>query len=51
MSIREGSKVWVEDRDLAWVAAEVVASAARQVQLVTASGKKVRNLIFSLLLA
>ena len=41
MSLRKGSKVWVEDRDLAWVAAEVVDFVGKQVQVVTASGKKV----------
>lgn len=41
MSLRKGSKVWVEDRDLAWVAAEVVDFAGKQVQLVTSSQKKV----------
>ncbi|KAF5936449.1 hypothetical protein HYC85_027578 [Camellia sinensis] len=41
MSLRKGCKVWVEDRDLAWVAAEVVDFLGKQVQLLTASGKKV----------
>ncbi|GKV00049.1 hypothetical protein SLEP1_g12804 [Rubroshorea leprosula] len=41
MSIRKGAKVWVEDKNLAWVAAEVVDSSGKQVQLETASGKKV----------
>ncbi|THG11258.1 hypothetical protein TEA_014951 [Camellia sinensis var. sinensis] len=41
MSHRKGCKVWVEDRDLAWVAAEVVDFVGKQVQLLTASGKKV----------
>ncbi|KAI4316463.1 hypothetical protein L6164_024441 [Bauhinia variegata] len=41
MNLRKGSKVWFEDRDLAWVAAEVVDFSAKQVQLVTAPGKKV----------
>lgn len=38
-----GSKVWVQDRDQAWVAAEVLASdgGGNRVQLVTDSGKKV----------
>ncbi|KAJ9702125.1 hypothetical protein PVL29_004049 [Vitis rotundifolia] len=41
MSLRKGSKVWVEDRELAWVAAEVVDFVGKQVQVVTASRKKV----------
>ncbi|XP_057427929.1 myosin-15 isoform X1 [Lotus japonicus] len=43
MSFRMGSKVWVQDRDQAWVAAEVLASdgGGNRVQLVTDSGKKV----------
>ncbi|KAF3446114.1 hypothetical protein FNV43_RR11293 [Rhamnella rubrinervis] len=40
MSLRRGSKVWVEDRDLAWSAAEVVDYVGKQAQVVTASGKK-----------
>ena len=47
MNLRKGSKVWVDDRDLAWVAAEVVDSAGKQVQVVTDSGKKVRRVCFS----
>ena len=41
MSLRKGSKVWLEDRELAWVAAEVVDFVGKQVQVVTASRKKV----------
>ncbi|KAH9805028.1 Myosin-15 [Citrus sinensis] len=42
MNLRKGSKVWVEDKDLAWVAAEVVSdSVGRHVQVLTATGKKV----------
>uniref|UniRef100_A0A7N0VAV1 Uncharacterized protein n=1 Tax=Kalanchoe fedtschenkoi TaxID=63787 RepID=A0A7N0VAV1_KALFE len=41
MSLRKGAKVWVEDRELAWVPAEVVDSAGKQVQLLTRFGKKV----------
>lgn len=33
--------VWVPDKELAWVAAEVVGSDGNSVQLVTDSGKKV----------
>lgn len=48
MSLRKGSKVWVEDRDLAWAAAKVVDCVGKQARVVTASGKKVEQ-IFSLL--
>ncbi|CAM8910154.1 unnamed protein product [Rhodiola kirilowii] len=40
MSLRKGAKVWVEDKELAWVPAEVVDSGGKQVQVVTRSGKK-----------
>ncbi|KAL0313786.1 UNVERIFIED_CONTAM: Myosin-15, partial [Sesamum calycinum] len=41
MTLRKGSKVWVEDKDSAWVAAEVVDFLGKQVLLLTVSGKKV----------
>ncbi|VVA11712.1 PREDICTED: myosin-15 [Prunus dulcis] len=41
MSLRRGSKVWVEDRDLAWAPAEVADCRGKQVQVINASGKKV----------
>ncbi|PSS11638.1 Myosin-15 like isoform 1 [Actinidia chinensis var. chinensis] len=41
MSLRKGSRVWVEDKDLAWVAAEVLDFVGKQVQVATCSGKKV----------
>ncbi|PON73111.1 Myosin head motor domain containing protein [Parasponia andersonii] len=41
MSVRKGSKVWVEDRNLAWLAAEVIDYGAKQVQLLSVSGKKI----------
>nr|XP_004498862.1 myosin-15-like isoform X1 [Cicer arietinum] len=41
MNVRKGSMVWVPDRELAWVAAEVLDSDAYSVQLLTDSGKKV----------
>ncbi|XP_073030962.1 myosin-15 isoform X1 [Primulina eburnea] len=41
MALRKGAKVWVEDKDSAWVAAEVIDFVGRQVQLLTISGKKV----------
>ncbi|KAJ8767312.1 hypothetical protein K2173_017356 [Erythroxylum novogranatense] len=44
MSLRKGSKVWAEDKDLAWVAAEVSDFVGKQAQLLTSSGKKVLTL-------
>ncbi|XP_042961237.1 myosin-15 isoform X1 [Carya illinoinensis] len=41
MSLRKGSKVWAEDRDLAWVPAEAIEFVGKQVRVLTASGKKV----------
>ncbi|OIW12077.1 hypothetical protein TanjilG_15317 [Lupinus angustifolius] len=42
MILDNGSKVWVQDKDLAWVAAEVIDSSSnRIINLVTVSGKKV----------
>ncbi|CAI8606062.1 unnamed protein product [Vicia faba] len=41
MNVRKGSTVWIPDKELAWVAAEVVDSDGNSVQLVTDSGKKV----------
>ncbi|PIN09219.1 Myosin ATPase [Handroanthus impetiginosus] len=41
MTLRKGSKVWVEDKDSAWDAAEVVDFVGKQVQVLTSSGKKV----------
>lgn len=41
MNLRKGSKVWAEDRDSAWVAAEVADFAGKQVRVATAAGKKV----------
>lgn len=40
-SFRKGANVWVEDKQLAWVPAEVVDFVNNQVQLVTSSGNKV----------
>jgi myosin-5 len=47
MSLRKGSKVWAEDRDLAWVAAEALDFVGKQILVVTTSGKKVSILFFS----
>nr|GMD42803.1 myosin-15-like isoform X3 [Ipomoea batatas] len=41
MTLRKGLKVWVEDKDLAWVAAEVTDFIGKQVQVLTENGKKV----------
>ncbi|KAG9458232.1 hypothetical protein H6P81_002740 [Aristolochia fimbriata] len=40
MSFRKGYKVWVEDADGAWAAAEVVDVSQKLVRVVTASGKQ-----------
>ncbi|WOH14808.1 hypothetical protein DCAR_0934331 [Daucus carota subsp. sativus] len=40
MSLRRGSKVWVQDRDFAWVADEVIEFIGKQVQLLTEFNKK-----------
>ncbi|MFS7944637.1 putative myosin, SH3 [Helianthus anomalus] len=50
MSLRKGSKVWLEDRDTAWVAGDVTGFAGQQVQVVTESGKQVRSCIEEVLL-
>ncbi|GAB4836920.1 hypothetical protein Ancab_001831 [Ancistrocladus abbreviatus] len=41
MSLRKGANVWVEDKDLAWVSAEVSDFVGNQVQVVTSLGKKI----------
>ncbi|GAB2250859.1 hypothetical protein Droror1_Dr00017109 [Drosera rotundifolia] len=41
MSLRKGANVWVEDKDLAWVPAEVTDVGNDRVQVVTSSGKKI----------
>ncbi|KAJ0031392.1 hypothetical protein Pint_13664 [Pistacia integerrima] len=41
MNLRKGSKVWVGDKNLAWVAAEITDFIGKQVQVVTTSGKKI----------
>ncbi|RAL52847.1 hypothetical protein DM860_007615 [Cuscuta australis] len=40
MTLRKGSKVWVEDKASSWAAAEVTAIIGKQVQLLTEDGKK-----------
>jgi hypothetical protein len=47
MSLRRGSKVWAEDKDLAWVAAEALDFVGKQILVVNTSGKKVGILFFS----
>ncbi|PIA43173.1 hypothetical protein AQUCO_02000543v1 [Aquilegia coerulea] len=41
MSLRKGYNVWVEDKDSAWVAAEVADVSGKQIQVVISSGKKI----------
>ncbi|GAV80711.1 Myosin_head domain-containing protein/IQ domain-containing protein/DIL domain-containing protein [Cephalotus follicularis] len=41
MNLRKGSKVWAEDKNQAWVAAEIVDFVGKQVQIQTSSWKKV----------
>ncbi|KAH7574460.1 hypothetical protein JRO89_XS03G0299300 [Xanthoceras sorbifolium] len=41
MNSRRGSKVWVEDKNFAWVAGEITDFVGKQVQVITISGKKV----------
>ncbi|KAK2445558.1 myosin-15 [Trifolium repens] len=41
MSLRKGSKVWVPDRDFAWLPAEVLESSEKQVSVQTDSINKI----------
>lgn len=41
MNFRKGAKVWVEDKHLAWVPAEITDFRAKQVQVQIGSGKTV----------
>uniref|UniRef100_A0A830CV10 Myosin-15 n=1 Tax=Phtheirospermum japonicum TaxID=374723 RepID=A0A830CV10_9LAMI len=41
MALRKGSKVWMEDKESAWVEAEVIGFDGKQVQVLTLLGKKV----------
>ncbi|KAK9683914.1 hypothetical protein RND81_10G174600 [Saponaria officinalis] len=41
VSFRKGANVWVEDKEFAWIPAEVVDFVRNQVEVVTSSGKKV----------
>ncbi|KAG5018521.1 hypothetical protein JHK87_014376 [Glycine soja] len=40
-NMRHGTKVWVHDRDSAWIPAELLESSGNKVTVATASGKKV----------
>ena len=46
MNLRKGSKVWAEDKNLAWVAAEVTDFLAKKVQILTVNGKQVKSWCF-----
>ncbi|KAL1219567.1 Myosin-15 [Cardamine amara subsp. amara] len=41
INLRIGDKVWVEDKDLAWIAADVLDSSDKKVHVETVTGKKV----------
>lgn len=41
MSLRKGSKVWIPDRDFAWLPAEVLESSEKQVRVEMDSANKV----------
>jgi hypothetical protein len=49
MSLRKGSKVWVPDRDFAWLPAEVLESSDKQVRVQTDSVNKVIISIYELI--
>ncbi|GJW97303.1 myosin-15 isoform X1 [Tanacetum coccineum] len=50
MSLRKGSKVWIEDRDNAWLAGDVTGFLGKQVQVLTESGNQVLAFAEKLLL-
>lgn len=50
MNLRKGSKVWAEDKNLAWVAAEVTDFLAKQVKILTVTGKQVEFGVFMVFL-
>lgn len=50
MSLHKGANVWVEDKDSAWVPAQVFGFVGNQVQVVTSSSKKVLSSSEKLLL-
>lgn len=54
MNLRKGAKVWVEDKNLAWVAAEITDCKGKHVQVQTPSGKSVQvsstSIYFSILI-
>ncbi|CAE6162205.1 unnamed protein product [Arabidopsis arenosa] len=41
LNLRKGDKVWVEDKDLAWIAADVLDSSDNKLHVETSTGKKV----------
>lgn len=41
MSLRKGSNVWIEDKELAWIPAEVVDVAGNHAVIITDAGNKV----------
>jgi myosin-5 len=41
LNLRKGDKVWVEDKDLAWIAADVLDSFDNKLHVETSTGKKV----------
>jgi Myosin N-terminal SH3-like domain len=41
MGYRKGTAVWVEDKDHAWVEAEVIQSSDKSVSVLTTDGRKV----------
>ncbi|KAD7480187.1 hypothetical protein E3N88_03323 [Mikania micrantha] len=50
MSLHKSSKVWVEDRDTAWVDGEITGFAGKHVQVVTEFGKQILAFAEKLLL-
>ena len=50
MNLRKGSKVWAEDKNSAWVAAEVTDFLANQVKILTVTGKQVEFGVFMVFL-
>ncbi|XXG40756.1 hypothetical protein AAC387_Pa01g1394 [Persea americana] len=49
MSLRKGSNVWIEDKERAWIPAEVVDVAENHAVVVTDTGKKIKTLRSKLL--
>jgi len=51
LNLRKGDKVWVEDKDLAWIAADVLDSFDNKLHVETSTGKKVWLTVISAELA